>query len=499
MPPPRTESDKPVEHYLLSKVLPRNNVDGHYPFHTSVWLHHNEGFRRELLRLDRAFSSFDPVIHPWKAVAVYRWLAEYALPVFRHWENQKRLYLVPHYAALGYQAPSSIHYTNDFLVENFERIISIAQSICTLAFAENPSRKRIEGTSRKLKTEVQFVNRVLQMQWDEEERFWPGPFEEAGLDEWNKCLAKMMLNTWRQKYHVGELYLANMLHIVGHNITRTPDDFLDIPFCGPRVKMDIIRTVPVVVRALPLVQWMKRYMVYKTMINTVNGVEDLLELEQKYRRMLRRQQRAKSLWAAFLSLGNFRGSANTRVKVLADDAFDDEPQVSFSVRGVDIPVPDPENIHRAMMVSSATAPTAADAIAATSTADGMVPYVPRTDSDEADAPPNTATNKRSNSMSSNNNYNTNESAVDKKTSKKAGYWLCGIGYFASRDAWTATDSATFVIPSRNQNNNSAQAGTAAKYQPSSFTPRKQSSSGRILPVISHADTSITAPDSFSRS
>lgn len=372
---------KAPDHYLLSKVIPRNNVDGYYPFHSSVWLLHNEGFRREFARWNRSMSSFDPVTYPWKAVAIYRWLAEYHLPVIRHWENLKRLYLVPHYGALGYTAPSAIVYTADFLVENFERIISLAKSICNMTFADESSPRQIKDLVSKLKGEMQFVHHVLLLHYTEEERYWPTPFEREGMGVWNKCLAKMMFSTWRQKYHVGDLYLAFMLHVVGHNITRTPDDHLDIPYCGPRVKMEIIQTVPFVVRALPLVQWMKRYILYKTMINSVNGVDDLLELEAQYRKLAQRNHCSNRLSSAFWPFRKAKTTASAKIMCEEAAAYHEHEEEdttleqrrnSFRTIAVDEPVANPDNIHRELMSHNTQELVAQDAAAVEAAVNGRI-------------------------------------------------------------------------------------------------------------------------------
>lgn len=378
-----------LDHYLLSTIIPRNNIDGFYPFHTSSLLIRNEGFRREFARWNRSLGFFDPVNHPWKAVANYRWLAEYHLPVLRHWESVKRLYMLPHYVALGYKPPSSIVYDEDFLVESFEIMISLAKSICDTILSQESSPGQISKWVEKLKAEMRYVQHILVIQYTEEERYWPDVQEKEGIEVFNSCLAKMMLCSWRQKYHVGELYIACMLHVLGYSITRTPEDHLDIPYCGPRVKLDMIRSLPFVLRTLPLVQWTKRYLFYKAMINSVCGDDDFLGLERAYRKLQRQNipwsRRFPFVHAVFWPFRKVKTASAAKImyeessnqvanEVDNEDTITgiDNPQKNLRALRIEDTVMHPEIIHRELMTSSTTAQVAQDAAIVAAAVDGRI-------------------------------------------------------------------------------------------------------------------------------
>lgn len=281
-------SAKQINHYLTSRVIAENVETGHYNFEDGLFLFYNEAFRRELRRMERSVEILDAIQYPWKAVAIHRWLSEYFLPVVKHHENNKRLYVVPFYKSLGYPVcTDTLLYEETFLSETFVDTISTTNMLCEAAFASEVSLEVVDNLVSNLKGITSKIKVTLENHYDAEERFWPNVLRASGgAEEWKKVAPQMAVNDKRQVNHIGELYCALVLQALGHDLSHaSSDDLLDVPWCGLQTRRCMVSTLPHIVRLFPLPTWMNRCAYYKDMINTIAfSHDDPLELARLYRK-----------------------------------------------------------------------------------------------------------------------------------------------------------------------------------------------------------------------
>lgn len=270
---------------MLSKTLKQLDDDGEFQWAPAVWLTYHEAYRRELARAVRAFDRFDPVEDAWKAIAMYRWLGEFLLPVLQHYERGKQLFTKPFYESKGHVIPDNLNYSETFLVEPAARIMQLAKECMQLAMSDNLFPKKIREAALALETEVGTLASVLNAHYDAEEVFWPGVFEKEGLDVWNILLHKMLTFNRRLSPRISNHTFAMVFHAIGYNLKNlSADDPLDRPWCGPKMRFVFVKKAPFIVKALPLVKWMHDYLKYKHMVNSIySGHEDIHDHERRYR------------------------------------------------------------------------------------------------------------------------------------------------------------------------------------------------------------------------
>eukprot|EP01033_Poteriospumella_lacustris_P006048 gene6048-4343_t len=290
---------------MLSGTIKKLDDDGDFQWATAVWLTYHEAFRRELARAVRAFDRFDPVEDAWKAIAMYRWLGEFLLPVLQHHERGKQLFTKPFYASKGHTIPDSLNYSETFVLEPAARIMQLAKECMQLAMSDNLFPKKIREAALALETEVGALSSVLNAHYDAEEVFWPRVFEAEGLDVWNILLHKMLTFNRRHSARISNHTFAMVFHAIGYNLKNlSAEDPLDRPWCGPKMRFVFVKKAPFIVKALPLVKWMHDYLRYKNMVNSIYvGHEDILDHERRYRaeeQRLARRQAQGDQWTRWL-------------------------------------------------------------------------------------------------------------------------------------------------------------------------------------------------------
>lgn len=312
--PPQRE-DGLSEISLLSTVLTSSN-DGDFSWSAAYWLTYHEAFRREIWRVERAFNKFDPLQDAWKAIAMYRWLTEFLLPMLQQYEVRKREYIVSFYKSKGYVLPQDINYSESFL-QDFHLMITVyAQECLDLSLTENLFPEKIKESVTILRTEIIKLKNVVFAHYDAEERFWPQIFEKEGLEAWNSVYAHILSHDRKENPKMFKMMFAMTFHALGYNLhCLSAEDSIDALWCGPKTRYTYVKSSPFVVKSLPMVKWMQEYLKFKTMINSiVYNDDDDYDLERRYRaEMLRRQRRAetKDAWSQWLS-AFFGGHSGTR-------------------------------------------------------------------------------------------------------------------------------------------------------------------------------------------
>lgn len=278
---------------LMSTVLHPIDNDGNFDWAPAVWLVYHESFRRELARLIRALSNFNPLQDAWKSIALYRWLTEFFLPSIQHYEMGKREFTKPFYESKGHVLSPELSYAQDHLEGKLGLISLYAQECLELSMSDNLFPKKIKDSVYNLKKEISELNHVLIAHYDAEERFWPDVFAKEGLPVWNKILHKMLVHNRKVNPTISNYIFAMVFHSIGYNLKYlSMEDPLDRPWCGFKTRFTFVKRAPFIVKALPLVAWMNDYLKYKSMINSVHFlVEDEHDYERRYRIFQRQQER----------------------------------------------------------------------------------------------------------------------------------------------------------------------------------------------------------------
>lgn len=295
---------------LMSTVLHPIDSEGNFEWAPAVWLIYHESFRRELARLIRALSNFNPLQDAWKSIAMYRWLTEFFLPTVQHYEMGKREFTKPYYESKGYILPPELSYAQDLLEEKLELIARYAQECLELSMSDNLFPKKIKDSVHNLKKEILGLDHVLIAHYDAEERFWPEVFDKEGLTTWNKVLHKMLVHNRNINPTISNHMFAMIFHSIGYNLKcLSMEDPLDRPWCGSKTGFTFVKYAPFIVKAMPLVAWMYDFLKYKSMINSVHFlVEDEHDYERRYRICQRQHERTlaqQGAWSKWQPLLRF--------------------------------------------------------------------------------------------------------------------------------------------------------------------------------------------------
>jgi hypothetical protein len=312
---PPTRGDNLSGITLLSTII-ASSKDGDFSWSESYWLMYHEAFRREILRVERAFTEFDPLQDAWKAVAMYRWLTEFLLPMLRHYEVRKREYIKSFYKSKGYVLPRDINYSEFFLQDCHLMIAIYAQECLDLSLSDNLFPNKIKESVAILRTEVIKLKNAVFAHYDAEERFWPQIFEKEGLEAWNSVYSQMLSRDRKENPKLFKMMFAMIFHALGYNLHRlSAQDSLDALWCGPKTRYMYVKSAPFIVKSLPMVKWMQDYLKFKSMINSiVYNSDDDYGLECRYRaETLRRKRRAetKEAWSQWL-MKLFGGHVDSR-------------------------------------------------------------------------------------------------------------------------------------------------------------------------------------------
>lgn len=290
----------------MSRIYPAGVDDeGNFDWAPAVWLTYHESFRREIARLTRAVDRFDPVQDAWKAIAMYRWLSEFFIPIIQHYEMGKRLFTVPFYSSKGYIIPDELNYSETFLQDFCTNIPVHAKEILDMAMSENLFPKKIKERVMHFKQEIHDLSKLLNSHYDAEERFWPAVYEKEGLEVWQKVLYRMLVHNRKVNPKSSNHIFAMVFHTIGYNLKYlSADDPLDTPWCGSKTRYTFVKRSPFIVKALPLVKWMQDYLKFKSMINAVFfESEDEQDFERRYRLMLQKQlhhQKQHEKWSHWM-------------------------------------------------------------------------------------------------------------------------------------------------------------------------------------------------------
>lgn len=241
--------------------------------------------RREFHRLSRALNSFDPAKKSWKALALHKWLSEYFLLIVNMFERQKSMFLADRFTSMGYELPSNLRYDDDALHTTIAHISRLSTKVCNLSLARSRlSPRKLLDAASELKQELINFKMTMEAHYSLEENYWPEKLSIEGRDETFLILSKMAMDIRDMEPSIGELCTATILYTAGHmhKVISSPD-ICDAPWCDPRTCGELLKTLPYVVKVVPFMHQISRVLQYRTMILSLEGVEDSLDLIAQYR------------------------------------------------------------------------------------------------------------------------------------------------------------------------------------------------------------------------
>lgn len=270
--------------------------EGGYSFDQVPILMSTESLRRLLKRTVRAVKNFDIVSRPWQGVYLHMWLTEFLIPLIHIDENMKKNIMAAHYTSLGESVPlDRLHYNIDeeFLLPLLEDVIELSYFLCTCSltsidYCTTVMEPKLRESQENLIVLLDHLHDSLDSHYKREEEYWPRIFRKYGPKEVVKMLAAKIGYT-RRMGDVGHAYIATVLFSLGHLTGQPIDDELDVPWCGPRMSREIVKSYPFLIKYMPPNILFQPFLKFRNIIEAFrreNHNEDVLCLVPHFQQLM---------------------------------------------------------------------------------------------------------------------------------------------------------------------------------------------------------------------
>lgn len=272
---------EPETHYLTSTAIATSR-DGEYEFQDKALLVPHEALRREMFRLVTAASRFDPWIHPWKAHCMHQWVTEFFVPIVHEHHDIEEQIMFPCYRDQGAAFPDKQAADHVTLMAMLAELEGLAQQ--TLNLVESPEQsgvvdvRKLRETAELLTKSVEVLNKAFLDHLIEEETYWPPIIKQYGpevLENMEKRIFKEAAKSPSFPMMGCAVFNAMGTSFGGIPAVRS-DDYP--PWPSEDLRLDIATNVFFPVRKFLFPSWEKKYNNYKTMIGSINGSIDVLNI-----------------------------------------------------------------------------------------------------------------------------------------------------------------------------------------------------------------------------